>query len=1363
MKKQFFSMIQICLLFLTLGVWQTGLAQVSITAHNTDFNTNLNGWNGTLPSGFTRTGANYVGTSASTSGGVYAISGAGFGYQPSGTSPATSCSITGTFQNTTGTTITSLQISYDAFQIVNRVSRTPNWTVTSSLGAVSGLTWTFNSGTSQSSPDQLTITLTGLNLTNNATFTLTFASDRGAGSGSSPLIGLNNIKVRSVVAVCNAPTGLLASNLTASSADLSWNAVSGSSGYQYVVDQVSTNPAGAGTATTGTTFNPTTLNPSTTYYLHVRNNCGGSNFSSWATISFTTPAAPVCSVPTNLAENNVTATSADFNWDAAGSNDFEYVLDQVATDPASAGTAINGVSTSSSTLSPSTTYYFHLRQNCGGGLFSNWVLVNFTTPIAPCLAPTGLTASNTTHNSSDLSWTAQGSSTYEYVVDQLAADPATAGTSTSGTTFNATALNPLTTYYLHVRTNCVQGNTSAWTTISFTTLIEPCIAPTGLTASNTTHNSSDLSWTAQGSSTYEYVVDQTATDPATAGTSTNGTTFNATTLMPLTTYYLHVRTNCVQGNTSAWTTISFTTLIEPCLAPTGLTASNTTHNSSDLSWTAQGSSTYEYVVDQTATDPATSGTPTTGTTYNATALNPLTTYYLHVRTNCVQGNTSAWTTISFMTLVTPCAAPTGLTASNTTHNSSNLSWDVQGSNTFEYIVDQIAADPIINGTPTTLTTYNATSLSPLTTYYLHVRTDCSGTNFSPWVTIPFTTLVTPCAAPTGLTAANTTENSSDLSWDAQGGNTFEYVVDQTATAPATAGTVTTGTTFNATSLMPLTTYYLHVRTNCVQGNTSAWTTISFTTLIEPCIAPTGLTASNTTHNSSDLSWTAQGSSTYEYVVDQTATDPATAGTSTNGTTFNATTLMPLTTYYLHVRTNCVQGNTSAWTTISFTTLVTPCAAPTGLTASNTTHNSSDLSWDVQGSNTFEYIVDQVAADPIINGTPTTLTTYNATSLSPLTTYYLHVRTDCSGTNFSPWVTISFTTLVTLCAAPTGLTAANTTENSSDLSWNAQGGNTFEYVVDQTATAPATAGTVTTGTTFNATTLNPLTTYYLHVRTDCGSGNLSPWTTISFTTLATPCAAPTGLTAANTTDNSSDLSWNIQGGNSFEYLVDQTATDPATAGTPTTATSYSATTLSPSTTYYLHVRTDCGGGNFSDWTTISFTTLVAPCVAPSGVVASNIAGHSANLAWNAQTGSTFEYVINQTSTNPTGSGTATTTTTFAATALTGSTTYYFHIRTNCGNGNFSNWTTISFTTSSTAGIEEQEALNLTAYPNPTTGSVTVSGQTEGIVSLTNLKGQQLMTIDLQQQTTLDVSNLESGMYFLVYTNGNKSGLIKLIKQ
>lgn len=168
-----------------------GFGQISIPDNATQ-TTNFNGWNGTMPSGWSAT-STYRSTTQSTTGGTYAIAGSGFGFQPS--SSATSVVVTATYQNNTGADITSLQISYQAFNIVNRVSRLPAWTVTSTLGSVSNLNWAYNINSSATTPDSLGVVLTGLTIANGATFTLTFSSDRGSGSGSSPLIGMNNVSV----------------------------------------------------------------------------------------------------------------------------------------------------------------------------------------------------------------------------------------------------------------------------------------------------------------------------------------------------------------------------------------------------------------------------------------------------------------------------------------------------------------------------------------------------------------------------------------------------------------------------------------------------------------------------------------------------------------------------------------------------------------------------------------------------------------------------------------------------------------------------------------------------------------------------------------------------------------------------------------------------------------------------------------------------------------------------------------------------------------------------------------------------------------------------------------------------------------
>lgn len=88
---------------------------------------------------------------------------------------------------------------------------------------------------------------------------------------------------------CAAPGGLIAENITDDGADVSWAAVTGITGFEYVLDQDAADPAGAGTATADNTYAASGLDASTTYYFHVRIDCGGS-FSNWSTVEINTSA-----------------------------------------------------------------------------------------------------------------------------------------------------------------------------------------------------------------------------------------------------------------------------------------------------------------------------------------------------------------------------------------------------------------------------------------------------------------------------------------------------------------------------------------------------------------------------------------------------------------------------------------------------------------------------------------------------------------------------------------------------------------------------------------------------------------------------------------------------------------------------------------------------------------------------------------------------------------------------------------------------------------------------------------------------------------------------------------------------------------
>lgn len=106
-----------------------------------------------------------------------------------------------------------------------------------------------------------------------------------------------------------------------------------------------------------------------------------------------------------------------------------------------------------------------------------------------------------------------------------------------------------------------------------------------------------------------------------------------------------------------------------------------------------------------------------------------------------------------------------------------------------------------------------------------------------------------------------------------------------------------------------------------------------------------------------------------------------------------------------------------------------------------------------------------------------------------------------------------------CPDIAGLAVNNITDVSADITWTASTGN-YEYVLDQVNTDPAGSGTATTSASYDAMGLTELTTYYFHVRTVCAGPTYSAWTTVSFTTTATPLANDnlSGAIALNCNDN-----------------------------------------------------------------------------------------------------------------------------------------------------------------------------------------------------------------------------------------------------
>ncbi|KAA5534508.1 T9SS type A sorting domain-containing protein [Taibaiella lutea] len=127
-----------------------------------------------------------------------------------------------------------------------------------------------------------------------------------------------------------------------------------------------------GDATNGDTYGPLTAEP-----------CANFNYGEIEDYKINV-FVPTCFPPSNLGATNITTSSADLTWDAPSSGvplGYEYVVDLSANDPAGAGTPVSIPGGSVSTLSGSSTYYLHVRTNCGSGDFSSWVTTSFQTPL----------------------------------------------------------------------------------------------------------------------------------------------------------------------------------------------------------------------------------------------------------------------------------------------------------------------------------------------------------------------------------------------------------------------------------------------------------------------------------------------------------------------------------------------------------------------------------------------------------------------------------------------------------------------------------------------------------------------------------------------------------------------------------------------------------------------------------------------------------------------------------------------------------------------------------------------------------------------------------------------------------------------
>jgi chitodextrinase len=204
-----------------------------------------------------------------------------------------------------------------------------------------------------------------------------------------------------------------------------------------------------------------------------------------------------------------------------------------------------------------------------------------------------------------------------------------------------------------------------------------------------------------------------------------------------------------------------------------------------------------------------------------------------------------------------------------------------------------------------------------------------------------------------------------------------------------------------------------------------------------------------------------------------------------------------------------------WRTPLATTCFAAPSAPTSVTATATSSSAVRLTWAAVTPPTGCSVTYSVSRNWTQIATGLTSTSFSDSGLQPSTTYtYTVSATDAvGGTSATPVaVTTQAGADTQPPSTPTGLAVSNLTSTSATLCWNASTDN-VGVVAYELISGSAIAGS-TSGTCTNLTYLQPSRTYFYMVQARDGAGNVSPSSTVTFTTPSaqdlTPPSAPANL-------------------------------------------------------------------------------------------------------------------------------------------------------------------------------------------------------------------------------------------------------------
>ena len=957
-----------------------------------------------------------------------------------------------------------------------------------------------------------------------------------------------------------APSVIAATNVDNNSADINWTAAATTPGVGYNWE-IRTSGAGGsgigGLAASGSTNNSTFTAPSgvltgnTTYYVYARSECtAGTDYSSWnGPVSFTTECDPDVAPTTEEPFDSYTGSAPDpACW-------YE-VNNTVIPASAAAVTPGNGAWVSTTGFA-NTGSDAGAKINLWGTTDEDWIV---SQPIdlgaVPSTFRVSFNMAVTNYNSAVI---AASLGTHEMYLVMSLDGGATWDVANVIHTFTGAGSYGVQEFAVNltqtgiVRFALVANENGTSPDVDFhiddfvVEIIPTCFVPTVGAATNITNSSATLNWAVASPipTNYEWEVRTSgaggsgAVGLVEAGTTVDGTIITANTSVTLTgqtTYYVYARSFCGGSDYSLWNgPISFTTECDPETAPTvnetfnGF-VSNPASPFEPLTCWSEGNGaigTPSALVTGNSSWVATSGFGNAGSNPGA-------------KQNLWGSDVGDWLISQPIDLgATPGVYRVSYRYSVTNYNSAVVAASLGTHETNVMVstdggITWNAADIIY--THTGAGAYAANT-------YTHDLTTQTGIikiafvnvegGFSPDVDCHIDDFIVeaipPCAEPGGALTTLVTDQTGTINWVEPGtlpavGYMWEIRTSGAGGSGigglAASGSVAVGTDFAAiTGLTATTTYTVYVRSECTAGTQfSAWATVDvFTTECAPEVAPTVVETFDTYLGNAPgpVCWT-EGTGTIGTPSTVTIANSLWVyGTSTPGDPGDFSPAINLwgTTNDWLISHPIDLGVTPGDYRVSFDIKLTTYASPFGAFQTDMGSHEVSLIVSQDGGATWN------AADVIATYTGTgtydgTTVTIDLTAYSGVVKFAFVSNTTVTSPDLYFWIDDFLVEDIPTCFIPTALTTANITIDGVDVSWTAPTLGTpigYEYEISTSAT-PGT-GTPVAGTSVTGITgLSSGTLYYLHVRTDCGLGDFSAWTSTTFTTIyENPFCDPIGVT------------------------------------------------------------------------------------------------------------------------------------------------------------------------------------------------------------------------------------------------------------